>query len=122
MSRIRVAAAVAAVLFWAVTPVLACLMPCLAPTPAAGCSHTMAMHCGHLTMSAGGNCCQMSVRSQMATVEKELNSSQKHPLAAVAAVEAESLSNVSAIHAVRIAFFESPPAQAPPPVSSILRI
>ena len=73
-------------------------------------------------LSAGGNCCQMSVRSQMATVEKELNSSQKHPLVAVAAVEAESLSNVSAIHAVRIAFFESPPAQAPPPVSSILRI
>ena len=122
VSRIRVTVAVGAVLLWAVTPVLACLMPCLITAPATPeCSHHMAMQCGHSMITADRTCCQVSSRPEMTTVETQVSQSQKRALAVVPVVAHVSLSHVT-IPPESLAFFESPPNEASPPSSSVLRV
>jgi hypothetical protein len=121
VSRIRVTVAVGAVLLWAVTPVLACLLPCLAATGKLECSHQMAMHCGHSTITAGRNCCQVSSRPEMTTVETQVSQAQRRLLVVVPAVGQVASSGMT-IRSTPFAFFESPPDEAPPASSSILRI
>jgi hypothetical protein len=123
VSRTRVAVAVGAVLLWAVTPVLACLLPCLATAPAKQeCSHHMAMHCGHSMITAGRTCCQVSSRPEIATAETQVSQSQKRVLAVAPVVAHASLSDVPATRPASLAFFESPPNESSPSSPSVLRI
>jgi hypothetical protein len=122
VSRTRVTIAVSAVVFWAVTPVLACLLPCLATASAKQeCSYHIAMHCGRSMITAGRICCQVSSRPEMATVGTQISQSQKRVLAVVAVVAHVSPSEVTPRPA-SLAFFESPPHEAPPLSSFVLRI
>lgn len=122
VSRVRVTVAVGAILLWAVTPVLACLLPCLSTAPAQQeCSHHRAMHCGHSMMTAGRTCCQVSSRPEVATAETQVSQSQKRGLAVVLVVAHVSPSDVTTRTAA-LACFESPPNEASPPSSSVLRI
>jgi hypothetical protein len=122
VSRVRATLAVGAVLLWAVTPVLACLLPCLAMAPAnQECSRHMAMHCGHSMVAASRTCCQMSSHPGITTVETPVNKLQKRVLAVVPVVGHVSLPEVTPRRAF-LAFLESPPREAPPPSSSVLRI
>ncbi len=122
VGRIRVSVVAGAVLLWAVTPVLACLLPCLAAAPARQqCPHRMATHCGGPTMTAGRTCCQMSSRAEMATVETQVGGSQRRVFVAVSVVANVSLSNVTP-RPSSVVLFESPPNGAPPPFSSVRRI
>ena len=121
VSRSRVAVAIGAVTLWAVTPALACLLPCFAVTPAKQeCSRHMAMHCGRSMVTAGRTCCQISSRPEITTVETRSNKLQKRVLAVVPVVAHVSPSAVTP-GPTSFAFFESPPHD-PPLSSSVLRI
>lgn len=122
VTRVRVTLAVGAVLLWAVTPALACLLPCLATTPAKQeCSHHMVMHCGRSMMAAGRTCCQVSSRPELVTVETQVGQSQKRVLAIVPVVARVCAPEVR-LRTASMAFFESPPPEAHPLSSSVLRI
>ena len=122
VSRIRVTVAVGAVLLWAVTLVLACLLPCLATAPAQQeCSRHVAMHCGRTMISAAPHCCQVSSHRAIATVETQVSQSQKRDRVVVAVINHVSPPAVASQSATLV-FSESPPDQAPPPSSSVLRI
>lgn len=121
VSRCRVTVAIGAVLLWAVTPALACVLPCLANTPAKQeCPRHVAMRCGHSMISAGRTCCQMSSRPETATVETRIKL-QKRVLAMVAVVVRVSPPEATPQPA-SLAFLESPPHEALPPSCSVLRI
>ena len=121
VSRTRVTVAVGAVLLSAVTPVLACLLPCLAIVPAKQeCSHHMAMDCGRSRITAGRTCCQLSSHLEIGTVETQVSQSQKRALAVVPVVAHVSPSEATLRPS--LAFFESRPDEDPPPSSSVLRI
>lgn len=122
VSRSRVAVAIGAVLLWAVTPVLACLLPCLVTAPAKQeCSRHMAMHCGHSMVTAGRTCCRVSSRPEIATVEIRTNKVQERVLAVVPVV-AHVFASVVTPRPTSLAFLESPPQEGPPLSSSVLRI
>jgi hypothetical protein len=121
VSRTRVNVAVGVVLLWAVTPALACLLPCLAIAPAKQeCSRHMAMNCGHPMVTAGHTCCQVSSSPGITTVETSVNKLQKRVLAVVPVLGHTAPSEATPQPA-SLAFLESPPHEAPPS-SSILRI
>jgi hypothetical protein len=122
VSRSRVTVAVGAVLLWAGTPVLACLLPCLATPPAQQeCYRHVAMHCGRTMISAAPRCCQVSSHRAIATVETQVSQWQKRALVVVAVINHVYPSVVTSQLATLV-FSESPPDQASPPSSSVLRI
>jgi hypothetical protein len=122
VSRSRVAVAIGAVLLWAVTPALACLLPCFAVAPSKQeCSRHMAMHCGRSVVTAGRTCCQMSSRPEITTVETRSNKLQERVFAVVPVVAHVSPSVVTP-GPTSFTFFESPPHDGPPLSSSLLRI
>ena len=122
VSRSRVAVAIGAVLLWAVTPALACLLPCFDVAPSKQeCSRHMAMHCGRSMVTAGRTCCQMSSRPEITTVETRNNKLQERAFAVVAVVAHVSPSAVTP-GPTSFTFFESPPHDGPPLSSSVLRI
>jgi len=119
--RIGVTVMVGAVLLWTATPVMACLIPCLAAVPAKQeCTHHMGMDCGHPRMTTGRTCCQMSSRPGLATVETQVSRSQKRVHAVIPVVIHPFLSGVS-IQSTSPTIFKSPPNETPPR-SSVLRI
>jgi len=122
VSRIRVTVAVGAILLWAVTPVLGCVLPCLTETHAKQeCSHHMAMHCGRSTITSGSSCCLISSHPDMMTVKRYVPESQKRTGALVAVVTDASLSDVLTSR-VSLTFLESPPNEISPYSPSVLRI
>lgn len=121
VSRVRVTFAVGAVLLWAVTPVLACLLPCLAMAPAKQeCSRHMAMHCGHSIVAAGSTCCQVSSHPGIMIVETPVTKLQNRVLAVVPVVVHFSQPEVR--RPTSLTFLESPPHEGPPLSASVLRI
>lgn len=120
--RVRVIVAIGAVLFWAVTPALACLIPCLAPVPSKqDCAHHMGMDCGHPMMSAGPTCCRMSSRPAMQTLESSSNGLQRRVLAVTPVIVDVNLSD-AVNRRTSMHLFGSPPSETPPPSFSVLRI
>ena len=121
--RTRVTVAVGAVLLWAVTPVLACVLPCLAIASAnQECSHHMAMDCGGSMITASRTCCQISSQSEIATLEIQVSQLQKRVMAAAVVAVHVSLPDVSTTGPAALAFSESPPREALPLSCSVLRI
>ena len=123
VSRTRIIFVVGAVLLWAGTPVVVCLMPCLSPAPAKQeCPHKMATHCEYSVMPVSRSCCQGPSRPETILTEGQASQSLKHVLAAVPVIAHISLPEVLTTPLVTLAFFESPPAEAPPLSSSVLKI
>ena len=121
-SRSRVILAIGTVLLWAVTPALACLLPCMAiPQAKQECSRHMAMHCGRSMVTAGRACCQISFRPEITTGETQINKLHKRVLAVASVVGHVSPPEVTPRPA-SLAFLESPPQEGPPLSSSVLRI
>lgn len=123
VSRTRIIVVICAVLLWAAMPVVACLMPCLAPAQAKQeCFDQMAMPCEHSVMPASDQCCQAASGPEAAMIQGQATQSLKHALVAVPVSVRISLPDVLARQLASLAFFESPPAEAPPLSSSVLRI
>ena len=121
VKRIGVTVMVGAVLLWTATPVMACLIPCLAPTPSKQeCAHHMGMDCGHPMMTAGRTCCQMSSSPGLATVETQVSRLQKRVHATVSVLDHAFLSDNS-VQPSSPTIFKSPPNETPP-LLSVLRI
>jgi len=117
--RIGVSVMIGAVLLWTATPVMACLIPCLATVPSKQeCAHHMGMDCGHPMMIAGRTCCRMSSTPGLATVETQVNRSQKRVDAVVPVVVQAFLSNAS-IQPSSPTIFKSPPNETPPLLSAL---
>lgn len=123
VSRTRVAVAIGTALLWAATPLVACVLPCLAARPAKQeCTRHMAMHCGPSMKSASGACCGTVSTAAVATVEQQVTPTLKSVLTVVALVTEASVSDPTSQRAPE-AFAESPPGGSSPPSSiSVLRI
>ena len=121
-SRSRVILAIGTVLLWAVTPALACLLPCMAiPQAKQECSRHMAMHCGRSMVTAGRTCCEVSSRPAITAVETQISKLQKRVLAVVS-VFAHVCPPEATPQPASLAFLESPPHEALPLPCSVLRI
>ncbi len=123
VNRIRTTVVLGAVLLWAVTPAMACLLPGFAPTPAEReCCHYMAAHCGQSAMPASHTCCQTPIYPETVVVQGQANLPLKNAIAALPANTHAHLPAAIAISSRCLAFFESPPGQAPSRSSPVLRI
>jgi hypothetical protein len=122
VNRIRTTVVLGAVLLWAVTPALACLLPGFVPSPAERkCCQNMAGHCGQSAMPASHTCCQASNQPATLVVQAQANLPLKNRIAALPITHAH-LSVVIAASSRGLAFSQSPPGQAPSGSSSVLRI
>ena len=123
MMRIRAAVVLWAVLLWAATPAIACLLPGFAPTSAEReCCHHMVEHCGHSAMPASHSCCHVTDHPETMVVQGQANLPLKNAIAAVPAIPYVCLPAVILTSSKCLAFFESPPGQSPTGSLSVLRI
>jgi hypothetical protein len=122
VNRIRTAVVMGAVLLWAVTPTMACLLPSFALTPAERqCCHHVAEHCGQSAMPASHACCHAPTHPESVVVQGQANLPLKNVIAAVLATTHVHGPAVLAGSSRSLAFLESPP-QAPSRSSSVLRV
>ncbi len=122
VSRLRTAVVLGAVLLWAATPAMACLLPGPAQTEAMHkCCHHMAGHCGQSAMPASHACCQAPTYPEVVVV-RGLASPLKNAIAAVPAAIGIHLPAVLATSSRCLASLGSPPGQPPSCSSSVLRI
>ena len=123
VNRARAAVVLGAVLLWAATPTMTCLLPCFAQTTAErGCRHRMAEHCGQSAMSASHGCCRALNHPEALVVQGQANLPSKNVIAAVPTTTHVHLPAVIATSLRSLAFCESPPGQPPSCSSSVLRI
>jgi hypothetical protein len=121
VNRIRTAMVLSAVLLWAVTPAMACLLPGFAPTAAEReCCHHMAGHCGQSAMPASHTCCQAP--KHPATLVAQANLPVKNAVAALPTISHARLPGGIAASSRCAAYSESPPGQALSCSFSVLRI
>jgi len=121
VNRLRVAVVLGAVLLWAATPTLACLLPGPAQTEAEReCCHHMAEHCGQSAMPASHVCCQAP--NHPATLVAQANVPVKNAVAALPIIARAHLPALIAASSRYAAYSESPPGQALTCSSSVLRI
>lgn len=122
VDRIRTAVVLAAVLLWAATPAMACLLPGLPQTEAEReCCHHVAEHCGQSAMPASHACCQAPTYPEPVVLQGQA-SPLKNAITAVPATIGVHLPAVLATSSGCLAFLESPPGQPPSCPSSVLRI
>jgi hypothetical protein len=121
VNRIRTSVVLGAVLLWAVTPAMACLLPGFALTPAEReCCHHMAGHCGQSVMPASHTCCQAPTHPA-ALSQAQADLPLKNAIAGLP-ISAYALSSAVTSTFLRSpAFVESPPGRASWS-SSVLRI
>ena len=122
MNRIRTAVVLGAVLLWAVTPAMACLLLGFAPTSAGHkCCHNMAGHCGQSAMPASHTCCQGPNQAAL-VVQAQAKLPPKNTIAGATVIQPAHLTALTAKSLRSLAFLESPPGQATSRSSSVLRI
>lgn len=122
VNRIRTAVVLGAVLLWAATPAMACLLPGAAQTDAEhACCRHMAEHCGKSAMPTSHVCCQAPIYPETVVVQG-LASPLKNVISAIPATIGIHLPAVLATSSRCLASLESPPGQPPPGSSSVLRI
>lgn len=123
VNRLRTAVVLGAVLLWAATPTMACLLPGLVPTEAErACCHHMAEHCGQSVMPVSHVCCQAPVHPETVVVQAQTNLPLKNLVAAVPVAAHMHGTAVPATSLRSLGFLESPPGLAPSCSSSVLRI
>ena len=121
VNRIRTAVVLGAVLLWAATPAMACLLLGFAPTAAEHeCCHHMAGHCGQSAMPTSHACCQAPIYPETVVVRGQA-SPLKDATSALPTTIGVQLPAVLAASSRCLASLESPPGQ-PLSGSSILRI
>jgi hypothetical protein len=122
VNRIRTAVVLGAVLLWAGTPAMACLLLGLAQTEAGQeCCHHKAEHCGQSGMPSGHACCQGPIYPEAVVVQGQA-SPLKNATAAVPTTIGVHLPAVLAASSRCLASPGSPPGQPPSCSSSVLRI
>jgi len=123
VNRMRTAVVLGAVLLWAATPTMACLLPGLLQTEAERrCCHHMAEHCGPTAMPSSHACCHAPNHQEALVVQEQGNLPLKNAIAAVPATTHVRGPFVLAVSLRPLAFCESPPGQLPSRSSSALRI
>lgn len=123
VSRIRAAVVLGAALLWAATPAMACLLSGFVQTEAArGCCHHMPERCGQAAMPATHACCQAPIHPATVVIPGQTSLTRKNTIAAVPATTRVLLPAIISASLRFAAFFESPPGQAAPGSSSVLRI
>ncbi|MGD0791450.1 MAG: hypothetical protein ABR920_06735 [Terriglobales bacterium] len=123
VNRLRTAVVLGAVLLWAATPAMACLLPAFVLTLAEReCCHHMAGHCGQSAMPASHTCCQAPIYPETVVAQGQANLPLKNAIAALPATTYSHLPAVIATSSRSLAFLESPPGLAPSRSSSVLRI
>jgi hypothetical protein len=123
VNRTRTAVVLGAVLLWAATPTMACLLPGFAPTPAEReCCHHMAEHCGQSAMPASHACCRAPAQSEPAVLQGQANLPLRNAIVAVPATTHVSWPVVLATPLNSLGSLESPPGPPPSCSSSVLRI
>lgn len=122
MHRVRTGVVLGTVLFWALTPAMACFLPGTAPTPAEmKCCHDMAAHCGKAAMPSSHSCCRVPARPETIVVQGQGNLPLKDLFVATPP-KAVSLSELRAAGDASLASSESPPGIPSSSSSSVLRI
>jgi hypothetical protein len=121
--RIQTIVVLGALLLWAVTPAMACLLAGFAPSRAehACCNH-MTEHCGHSAMPTSHACCQAPIYPETVVVQGGTNLPLKNTIAALPTTTYAHLFALVAASSRCFAYFESPPGKAPSCSSSVLRI
>jgi hypothetical protein len=123
VNRIRTAVVLGAVLLWAATPTMACLLPGFAPTPAEReCCHHMTEHCGQSAMPASHACCRAPAQSEPAVLQGQANLPLRNVIVAVPATIQVPWPAFVATSLRCQGFLESPPGPPPSCSSSVLRI
>ena len=123
VNRIRTAVVLGAVLLWAATPAMACLLPGSAPTPAEhACCHHMIEHCGQSAMPTNHACCQAPIYPETVVVQGGANLPLKNTIAALPTTTHADLSAALAASSRCLALLESPPGEASHCSSFVLRI
>jgi len=123
VNRARTAIVLGAVLLWAATPPMTCLLPGFARTTAElECCHRMAEHCGQSAMPASHGCCRAPNHPEALVVQGQANLPPKNVVAAVPNTTHLHLPAVIATSLMSLAFCESPPGQPLSCSSSVLRI
>jgi hypothetical protein len=122
VNRIRTAVVLGAVLLWAATPAMACLLPGVTPTEAGHkCCHHMAEHCGESAMPANHACCQAPIYPETVVVQGQA-SPLKNAISALPTTIGVQLPAVLAASSRCLASLESPPGQPLSCSASVLRI
>jgi hypothetical protein len=123
VNRARTAVVLGAVLLWAATPTMVCLLPGFAQTTAEReCCHDVAGHCGQSAMPASHGCCRAPSRQEAVVVQGQANLPLKNVMAAAPTTAHVHLPAVIAASLRSPASFEPPPGQPPFSSSSVLRI
>jgi hypothetical protein len=123
VDRIRTAVVLGAVLLWAATPTMACLLPGFALTLAEReCCHHMAVHCGQSAMPASHACCRAPAQSEPAVLQGQANLPLRNAIVAVPATTHVLWPAVAATSLRSAGLLESPPGSPPTCSSSVLRI
>jgi hypothetical protein len=121
VNRLRAAVVLGAVLLWAGTPAMACLLPGRAQTEAEReCCHHMAEHCGQSGMPSSHACCQGPIYPEAVVVQGQA-SPLKNATAAVPTTIGVHLPVLAASSRCLVSL-ESPPGQPSSYTSSVLRI
>lgn len=106
---------------WAVTPVVACLLPTRPLTPAEHeCCRKMAQQCGSSAMSSSHSCCQEHRRDT--AVSPVPTYSPTRPFLAASVPQAAAIPINAASMLSPFLALEAPPPQSPLGCTSILRI
>lgn len=114
---------VGAVLLWALTPVMACLVPCIAPAPAKDhCAHEMAMDCEHSMTAANDACCQAPSWPRSLLNQDNVSEPLKHILTQAIFVANIAAPDVLTEQPASPVFFASPPDEGAPLSPTVLRI
>jgi len=122
VNRLRTAVVLGAVLLWAATPAMACLLPGLPQTEAEReCCHHVAEHCGQSAMPASHACCQAPTYPEPVVLQGQA-SPLKNAIAAVPNTIGVQLPAVLATSSRCLASLESPPGQPPSCSPSVLRV
>jgi hypothetical protein len=122
VNRMRTAVVLGAVLLWALTPAMACLLPGVPQTQAEReCCHHMAEHCGQSAMPASHACCQPPTYPETVVVQGQA-SPLKNVISAVPTTIRVQLPALLATSSRCLASLESPPGKPPSCSSSVLRI
>jgi hypothetical protein len=110
-------------LLWAITPVMACVLPTATMTPAEReCCHHMAEQCGSSMMPASHSCCQAQ-RPTNTVLPQALTAGPVRPLTIAVVPPVASLGALPAVTVrCHVSFLHAPPPEPSPGGNSVLRI
>ena len=123
MNRIRTAVLLSAVLLWAGTPAMACMLLGLGESTAEShCCHEMAAHCGQSAMPATHRCCQAPAYPEPVVTQGQNGVTLKDAIAALAVSQQGDLPAGVVVLSKCSGAAGSPPGEDVSCSSSVLRV